>query len=44
MSNYAQYCSIVKTGVGNIDMVIGGEVDCSTLSTNPISPHTHFIY
>ncbi|KAB2576922.1 Decapping nuclease rai1 [Lasiodiplodia theobromae] len=28
VSNYAQYCSIVKTGVGNIDMVIGGEVDC----------------
>lgn len=29
VSNYAQYCSVVKTGIGNLDMVIGGEVDAS---------------
>ncbi|KAL1642107.1 decapping endonuclease targeting mRNA [Diplodia intermedia] len=28
VSNYAQYCSVVKTGVGDLEMVIGGEVDC----------------
>lgn len=27
VSNYAQYCSVVKTGIGNTSMVIGGEVD-----------------
>lgn len=27
VNNYAQYCSIVKTGIGNTVMVIGGEVD-----------------
>lgn len=27
VSNYAQYCSIVRTGFGKIKMVIGGEVD-----------------
>lgn len=27
VNNYAQYCSIVKTGIGNTTMVIGGEVD-----------------
>ncbi|KAH7038830.1 hypothetical protein B0J12DRAFT_743917 [Macrophomina phaseolina] len=28
VSNYAQYCSIVKTSIGETSMVIGGEVDC----------------
>ncbi|KAL1613509.1 decapping endonuclease targeting mRNA [Diplodia seriata] len=28
VSNYAQYCSVVETGVGKLKMVIGGEVDC----------------
>ncbi|KAI1612175.1 RAI1 like PD-XK nuclease-domain-containing protein [Exophiala viscosa] len=27
VSNYSQYCSIVRTGLGNTKMVIGGEVD-----------------
>ncbi|KAK5459634.1 decapping endonuclease targeting mRNA [Exophiala xenobiotica] len=27
VSNYAQYCSIVRTGLGKIKMIIGGEVD-----------------
>ncbi|KAK4934596.1 decapping endonuclease targeting mRNA [Elasticomyces elasticus] len=27
VSNYSQYCSIVRTGLGKIKMVIGGEVD-----------------
>ncbi|KAG9245313.1 protein RAI1 [Calycina marina] len=27
VNNYAQYCSIVKTGIGNTPLVIGGEVD-----------------
>ncbi len=27
VSNYAQYCSIVKTGIGKARLVLGGEVD-----------------
>ncbi|MCJ1285206.1 decapping endonuclease targeting mRNA [Xylographa opegraphella] len=27
VSNYAQYCSIVKTGIGKAKMILGGEVD-----------------
>ena len=27
VSNYAQYCSVVRTGIGTTKMVIGGEVD-----------------
>lgn len=27
VNNYAQYCSIVKTGIGNVTMILGGEVD-----------------
>ena len=27
VNNYAQYCSIVKTGIGKSRMIIGGEVD-----------------
>ena len=27
VNNYAQYCSIVKTGIGKARLVIGGEVD-----------------
>lgn len=29
VNNYAQYCSVVKTGIGKARMVIGGEVDAS---------------
>ena len=27
VNNYAQYCSVVRTGYGKIKMIIGGEVD-----------------
>ncbi|KIM94872.1 hypothetical protein OIDMADRAFT_106473 [Oidiodendron maius Zn] len=27
VNNYAQYCSVVKTGIGNTTIVLGGEVD-----------------
>ena len=27
VNNYAQYCSVVKTGIGKAKMVLGGEVD-----------------
>lgn len=27
VNNYAQYCSVVKTGFGKAKLVIGGEVD-----------------
>ena len=27
VNNYAQYCSVVKTGIGKAKMIIGGEVD-----------------
>lgn len=29
VSNHAQYCSVVRTGIGNSVLVIGGEVDAS---------------
>lgn len=31
VSNYAQYCSVVKTGIGKARLVIGGEVDACKL-------------
>lgn len=27
VNNHAQYCSVVKTGIGNTVMILGGEVD-----------------
>lgn len=27
VNNYAQYCSVVKTGIGKTKLIIGGEVD-----------------
>ncbi|TKA82455.1 Decapping nuclease rai1 [Cryomyces minteri] len=40
VSNYAQYCSVVKTGIGNISLVLGGEVDAvwDTKPTDPTQP------
>lgn len=35
VSNYAQYCSIVRTGLGKTKMVIGGEVD-AVFDTKPL--------
>ena len=31
VNNNAQYCSVVKTGIGKAKMIIGGEVDAGTL-------------
>lgn len=40
VSNEAQFCSIVKTGFGDVRMVIGGEVDAGMLLfTPPLLPH-----
>jgi len=30
VSNHAQYCSVVKTGIGKTVMILGGEVDAGT--------------
>lgn len=30
VSNYAQYCSVVRTGMGDASIVLGGEVDAGT--------------
>jgi RAT1-interacting protein len=27
VNNHAQYCSVVRTGIGNTIMILGGEVD-----------------
>jgi hypothetical protein len=32
VNNAAQYCSVVRTGIGNVRMVLGGEVDASRLT------------
>ena len=44
VNNHAQYCSVVKTGIGKSTMIIGGEVDASPyphliLSIHPPSIH-----
>lgn len=31
VSNYVQYCSVVKTGFGKAKIVLGGEVDAREL-------------
>lgn len=36
-SNFAQYCSIVKTGIGSTSLVIAGEVD-AVLGEKPANP------
>jgi hypothetical protein len=38
VNNSAQYCSVVKTGMGNVRMVLGGEVDagaCFNITPTP---------
>ena len=37
VNNYAQYCSIVRTGIGKAKLVIGGEVDACK-SSDPREP------
>ena len=32
VNNFAQYCSVVKTGIGKAKLIIGGEVDGRMLS------------
>lgn len=32
VNNHAQYCSVVKTGIGNTVMILGGEVDAGKFS------------
>ncbi|KAG7008076.1 hypothetical protein G7Y79_00007g022010 [Physcia stellaris] len=40
VNNYAQYCSIVKTGIGKSKLIIGGEVDAvwDSKPANPAQP------
>lgn len=33
VNNHAQYCSVVKTGIGKVKMIIGGEVDAGKRKT-----------
>lgn len=42
VNNYAQYCSVVKTGFGKVKMVIGGEVDASTSQPSNIVVLSNF--
>ena len=43
VSNRAQYCSIVKTGIGKARMILGGEVDAGTrLLTSGLAALTIF--
>lgn len=39
VSNYAQYCSVARTGYGKIKMIIGGEVDAGETSCFQYSSH-----
>lgn len=47
VNNSAQYCSVVKTGMGNVRMVLGGEVDAGMfflvfLDSSPFYPFIIF--
>ena len=33
VNNHAQYCSVVRTGIGNTIMILGGEVDAGMSSS-----------
>jgi hypothetical protein len=37
VNNAAQYCSVVRTGIGNTRMVLGGEVDASMSILSPMT-------
>jgi RAT1-interacting protein len=37
VNNHAQYCSVVKTGIGNTVMILGGEVDAGKFSFSTYS-------
>lgn len=39
VNNHAQYCSIVRTGIGSTTLVLGGEVD-AVWDTKPSTPGT----
>jgi RAT1-interacting protein len=41
VSNKAQYCSIVKTGMGPYSMIMGGEVDAGMLNSCHLVLKTH---
>lgn len=43
VSNYAQYCSVVRTGIDNTVLVIGGEVDASKYTAFSLKKSTLII-
>lgn len=48
VNNKAQYCSVVRTGIGKVKMVIGGEVDAGMsnvprTATNLLSPFPRLV-
>lgn len=43
VNNAAQYCSVVRTGIGNVRMILGGEVDASMFTLVLIAiPNANF--
>lgn len=40
VNNYAQYCSVVKTGIGKARMIIGGEVDACRSEVSIPTPYS----
>jgi hypothetical protein len=42
VNNKAQYCSVVRTGIGEAKLVIGGEVDAGMIS--PFRFHNLLLY
>jgi len=43
VSNHAQYCSVVKTGIGKVRMIIGGEVDAGKLALSLTCSWAYFL-
>lgn len=39
VNNNAQYCSIVRTGIGKTRLIIGGEVDAGMETTELLQAH-----
>ena len=35
VNNHAQYCSVVKTSIGNSRLILGGEVDARMIKQSP---------
>ena len=43
VNNYAQYCSVVRTGIGKTKIVIGGEIDAGEFEVSISFNYAHTV-